>query len=638
MNFYQTLFFFLILKVMTASAQINKTETYQYLPFGSIKPTGWLKIQMQKDLNGFVGNMDKLVPDLINDPIYGPGRLHKNSVSKDLGNLKAGDAGGEEQYKWWNSETQSNWWDGYIRNAFLLDEPAAIKKVKNHIDQILATQDEDGYLGIYDKDLRYQFNSENGELWSKATLYRGLLAYYEVTGDKKVWKALVKAVDNVMKNYPVHASSPFSTGNKFNGGVSHGLTFADVLDSMFYHTKDKKYLDYALFLYQDFSATYQSEGDAQLLNILNPAYKLRGHGVHTFEHLRPLLVAAYAANDPDLFTALDIYSGRLEKITTATGGAIGDEWIAGRNADATHTGYEYCSLHELLHSYTVLFQKSGKTDLAAKIEQLFYNAAQGARNPDHSSIAYLKTDNSFEMLGTKNGETEPDRKQTRYKYSPVHQDVAVCCSPNAGRISPYFLQASWFKENENTLVAALLGPNVLQTSLQNVPVKIEADTDYPYRNKFSFKISAEKALTFQIKIRKPEWAETIQTNEVYKEENGFVVIERTFKNEDQLDLEFITSVKVKEDQNQEKYFTWGALVYALPIEATEQKGRVYAPGFEDLYYTPKASGKYTYFDDHQARYRDGTIHLTLKNSKTRQPEQVTLIPLGKTILRQVTFK
>lgn len=638
MNFYQTLFFFLILKVMTASAQINKTETYQYLPFGSIKPSGWLKIQMQKDLNGFVGNMDKLVPDLINDPIYGPGRLHKNSVSKDLGNLKAGDAGGEEQYKWWNSETQSNWWDGYIRNAFLLEEQAAIEKVKSHIDQILATQDEDGYLGIYDKDLRYQFNSENGELWSKATLYRGLLAYYEVTGDKKVWNALVKAVDNVMKNYPVHASSPFSTGNKFNGGVSHGLTFTDVLDSMFYLTKDKKYLDYALFLYQDFSATYQSEGDAQLMNILNPAYKLRGHGVHTFEHLRPLLVAAYASNDPDLFTALDIYSGRLEKITTATGGAIGDEWIAGRNADATHTGYEYCSLHELLHSYTVLFQRSGKVDLAAKIEQLFYNAAQGARNPDHSSIAYLKTDNSFEMLGTKNGETEPDRKQTRYKYSPVHQDVAVCCSPNAGRISPYFLQASWFKENENTLVAALLGPNVLQTSLQNVPVKIEAVTDYPYRNKLIFNISAEKALTFQIKIRKPEWTETIQTNEVYKEENGFVVIERTFKKADQLDLEFKTSVKVKEDQNQEKYFTWGALVYALPIEATEQKGKVYAPGFEDLYYTPKISGKYAYLDDHQAHYKDGTIDLTLKNSKTRQPEQVTLIPLGKTILRQVTFK
>ena len=35
-------------------------EKYQILPFGSIKPTGWLKTQMQKDVDGFVGNLDKL--------------------------------------------------------------------------------------------------------------------------------------------------------------------------------------------------------------------------------------------------------------------------------------------------------------------------------------------------------------------------------------------------------------------------------------------------------------------------------------------------------------------------------------------------------------------------------------------------
>ena len=140
------------------------SEKYQRLPFGSIKPSGWLKVQMQKDMAGFVGNLDKLVPELINDPIYGSERLRKQSKAKDLGNLKSGDAEGEEQYKWWNSETQSNWWDGYIRNAFLLDDRQAIEKVKEYINRILATQDEDGYLGIYDKELRFKFKSENGEL------------------------------------------------------------------------------------------------------------------------------------------------------------------------------------------------------------------------------------------------------------------------------------------------------------------------------------------------------------------------------------------------------------------------------------------------------------------------------------------
>jgi len=83
-----------------------QTEKFSFLPFGSIRPAGWLKEQMQRDLEGFVGNLDRIVPELINDPVYGEGRLRKNSRVKDLGNLKDGDAEGDEQYKWWNSETR----------------------------------------------------------------------------------------------------------------------------------------------------------------------------------------------------------------------------------------------------------------------------------------------------------------------------------------------------------------------------------------------------------------------------------------------------------------------------------------------------------------------------------------------------
>ena len=115
----------------------HQHEKYQLLPFGSVKPTGWIKTQMQKDVDGFVGNLDKLVPNLINDPIYSTGRLHKNSTVKDLGNNKEGDAEGSDQYKWWNSETQSNWWDGYIRNVILLNDKAGLKKVDQYVQKVL---------------------------------------------------------------------------------------------------------------------------------------------------------------------------------------------------------------------------------------------------------------------------------------------------------------------------------------------------------------------------------------------------------------------------------------------------------------------------------------------------------------------
>lgn len=631
------LFIVIILTFISMSSQEKGIEKYQTLPFGSVKPSGWIKLQMQKDIAGFVGNLDQLVPDLINDPIYGSGRLHKNTKSKDLGNLKEGDAEGNEQYMWWNSETQSNWWDGYIRNVILLEDKTGLEKVKKHINSILATQDADGYLGIYSPELRYQFNSENGELWAKTTLYRGLLAYYEYSKEEKVWNALVKAIDNVMQNYPINQSSPFASGEKFNGGVSHGLTFTDVLDKMYQITKDRKYIDYALFLYQDFSKTHQSEKDAQLASILNPNYKLQSHGVHTFEHLRPLIVAAYASNSKELQEAVAIYIQRIKKATTMTGGPIGDEWIAERTADATHTGYEYCSIHELLDSYTVLLQKNGIVKTADEIETIFFNAAQGSRDPHHSCIAYLKTDNSYEMLGTKNGEIETERKQTRYKYSPAHQDIAVCCNPNAGRITPYFIEKSWLKENETTLVAAILNPNIVETTINNKTIRIEEITEYPFKNKFTFKIYNPKNSIFKLKIRKPIWTTKITSNYTYNEENGFLVFDRKFGKQDQINIEFGAAVIVKEDSKNEKYFTYGALVFAKSIPATEQKGKSYKGEFYDLTYTPKENIRYQFIENNTATYEKGQIEVQLKNTTTNTLEKIILVPFGQTILRQVSF-
>ncbi len=637
-NYFLFLLLLVTFHLNSQSKPTNKVkEKYQILPFSSVKPSGWIKSQMQKDIEGFVGNLDRIVPDLINDPIYGSARLHKNSKSKDLGNNKEGDLEGSEQYKWWNSETQSNWWDGYLRNVILLNDKMGLQKVEKYIQEVLKTQDEDGYIGIYDKELRYRFHTENGELWAKATMYRGLLAYYEYSKDKKLWEAIVRAVDNVMVHYPIHKSSPFSSGKEFNGGVSHGLTFTDVLDKMYQITGNKKYTDYALFLFQDFSKTYQSEKDVQLPFIFDPSYKLSNHGVHTYEHLRPLIVAAYATHDKNLQNALAIYLGRIEKTTTPTGGAIGDEWISGRFANATNTGYEFCSLHELLDSYSVLFQKQGNSTTADAIETIFYNAAQGSRNPNQSCIAYLKTDNSFEMLGTRNGEVEANRKQTRYKYSPAHQDAAVCCNPNAGRITPYFLEKAWLKEKAYTLVNALLMPNILETTIQNKPVTIETITEYPYQNSFTYKISNPNGAIFKIKIRKPAWAYEIVCNEKYSIENDFIVFNRPFDKKDKIDLEFKAKIQIKEDLNKEIYLSYGALFFAKPIDSIEMKGKSYIPGFTDLMYQPKEYNRYQMLEENQATYKEGQINMKARNQATNQIENITLVPLGKTILRQASF-
>lgn len=611
-------------------------ETFKILPIDEIKPEGWLKAQVQENLNGFTGNLDQLVPDLIvKDDIYGKDRLTTKVKSKDVGAV--GEPGDwQTQFLWWNSETQSNWRDGYIRSAILTRDEAHLKKLEDYVTKILATQDDDGYLGIYDKEMRYRFENENGELWSKSSLLRGLLAWYEYKHDEKILAAIERAVEDVMKHYPIDNSHPFYSRKPYVGGTSHGLTITDVFESLYRITGKEKYRDYCLFLYKDFSEQVLNE-DAQYKKLIDPQVSLQGHGVHTYEHLRSLSAAYYASGNPDLEKAIQNFLEKIELETSASGAGVGDEWIGGKKADATSRGYEYCSLHELMHSYIDLLAKSGNRKFGDKAENIFVNAAQGARHPNESCIAYLKSDNSYEMTGGLNGDTSNEH-QTRYKYSPVHQDAAVCCVPNAGRITPYYITNMWMKTDDG-LAATLLGPSEVYTTVRGEKVSIREETNYPFDNLIHFKVNVNGP--FKLNIRKPSWAQQFKMSETFREEDGFIVIDKTWKGDEDITVEFIPEVVVRQDLNGENYFTYGAMVLATPIESLEIKSKNFpVAGFHDLKYKPKKSlVVYEYVNEPVTKVQDKLIFQTsLFNPETRKKEVVTLVPLGETILRQTTFK
>ncbi len=620
---------------------MNKQEKFEYLQFGEVKPTGWIREQMDRDLAGFTGHLDELVPDLTTkDDIYGINRLSKRDKNKDVGNIKEG-ADWEIQYLWWNSETQSNWRDGEIRQAILTGNTEQLSKISTYLQHILSTQDSTGYLGIYDKKLRYNFKSENGELWAKATLLRGMLACCESgTGDRHLLlNSIERAAKDVMANYPINHSDPFGVQKSF-AGICHGLVFTDVLDRLHQLTGKQEYLDYAAFLYLNYSKSKLMEEDICLDNILNPRYKLKGHGVHTYEHLRSLTVAYYATGDIKLKKALDIYLRRIDSVTSPSGGPVGDEWIGGRKADASQTGYEYCSIHELLDSYSLLLQKTGKPDFGDKIEKMFFNAAQGARHPTESSIAYLKSDNSWYMCGPLN-DTIPVIRQTRYKYSPVHQDVAVCCIPNAGRIAPYYVRSMWMRDGAG-LVAALYGPSVLETSIRNQKVKIEEVTGYPNNYTIRFKFTLDNPLKFTLKFRIPAWAKGVSLNLPHTDKGNYILVTKTWQNGEEAVLEFTPEIELRHDIKKQAYYTYGPLVLAHPVEGNQSITKEFPlPGFQDLQVVAKEKVEYLFNPNgkiEQADPKKLIFKADLINPKTMQPEQVEMVPMGGTILRQVTFK
>lgn len=643
----------------TSQKTSPKTQATQWLPFGAIKPFGWLRSQMLHDLeHGFVGHLDELVPNLIQrDDIYSADRLTKTAKTKELGVL-AKESQWEVQFLWWNSETQSNWLDGMARAALLVNHSAYIEKARSRLEGLLASQDEDGYLGIYASDLRFNFTGENGELWAQASLFRILLGWYEATGDERSLKAVRRAVDVTMRAYPIGQSHPFEVKNDF-AGVGHGLVFTDILDRLYQLTSEAYYLHYANFLYQEYSRQPLSQDDIQLIHLLDPDYRFKAHGVHTYEHLRSLLTAVYAVDDPRMDAALAAALQKLELCLTPSGGPIGDEFIAGRQADASETGYEYCSIHELLDTYTQLFQKTGQMQWADMAEWLFFNAAQGARQPSETQanpqacrgIAYLKTDNSYSMTGPLHPDDPQDEQnpQIRYKYSPVHQDVAVCCVPNAGRIAPYYTKAMWIRSSDG-LIACLYGASELQTEINGVRVRIIETTNYPFDPHITFSVETSQPIEFTFSLRKPAWATGFRLNNAdFTEQDNLIRIHKTWQNGDEVYLHFTAAVKIQ-PWREEYIVSNGPLLFCLPVAAQQSPGREYAPGFQDSYYriAGSSSGQgyrldpSTTFTMQQLPFQPDQPFGSLVLSgdmiaRDGTPQPVQLIPIGASVLRQVTF-
>jgi DUF1680 family protein len=654
MNIYTkavSCFFFLLVSLGTYGQAPNSGpfafqkpvgEKFQALPFGQIKPQGWMREQMADNLRGFTGRLDSIVPKLIyGDDIYVTNRLTRTAPKKDVGAYTDGSEGMDRQFMWWNAETQGNWWDSYIRSALLAGDKKDVAKIKAYVKRILTSQDSTGYLGIYDKEMRYKFDNENGELWAQTVLLRGLLAYQENFQSKEVLNALERAAQNIMKGYPAYASQPFYSKVPDVGGLSHGLMIVDVFERLHQLTGKAAYRNYCAFLYQDFSAHKLNE-DGQFTKAVQDTTPLRGHGAHTYEHLRAIAAAYHATGNPELKKALDTYLKKIDRTTTPSGGPAGDEWVGGRTADATTTGYEYCSTHELVHGYADLLAKTGASSYGDKAERLLFNAAQGARNPNESNIAYLKTDNSYAMTGGLNG-IHAHKGQNRYKYSPTHQDMAVCCVPNAGRVLPYYVQNMWMRDGNSTLVATLLGPAEVTTTVGEKDITITTTTEYPFDNTLTFTVTTPVPNYVILKIRKPNWATNATVSIPYKEENGYLVIPKKWAEKQAFTVAFEAkpTAHTVSPSSKEVYYTYGALVLARSIPGKDSTMKTHpVPGFRDVAYQPlapvvpyKAVANALPTPTNKLRFT-----LSALNPQSGKTETVELQPMAGTILRQVTFK
>lgn len=627
---------------------------FRYLPLRDLRPEGWLAARMRRDLDGFVGHLDELAPDLIiADDIYGQHRISRSSQLKDVGALMdSEDPDAALQFMWWNSETQSNWRDGWLRHIMCVGTETERALARSFVERLLSTIGPDGYLGIYAPDLRFPHEGENGELWAQATAGRVLLGYIESTSDpehaQQVLAVLAKAVDVTMAALMGEERLAFAPN--CGGGGSHGLAFTDVLDRLADLTGRLTYRRQAAWLYNRFSSADVSEDDAAIDNLLDAAQAFKGHGVHTYEHLRSLVVAAEISDDAQLDAGLDAYLAKLRGCVTPAGGPIGDEWIAGQQADASETGYEFCSTVELMDSLLRLMVSTGDLRLADAIENTCLNAGFGAWHPDLSAIAYLQTDNAISMAGQRFGMV-PDGIQTRYRYSPLHRQAAVCCVPNAGRMLPTYLRSSLLREGDDVVIAGF-APMTAKVLVRGVPVQLRVETAFPDELGLTIHVSAREPVTFAIAVRHPGWADDVLVDPHFdgelRREQDRVVLHREWL-QHVVRIDFAAEPRFQRDERGDGYVSYGPRRFALPVPSDRTISHDYGvAGLVDVNEVPTSDehahlalatdrpdllqrvlaevveAPFRRLDDH-GRVASDDIELHL------------LLPLGATPLRRLTF-
>ncbi|HEU5102139.1 MAG TPA: beta-L-arabinofuranosidase domain-containing protein [Roseiflexaceae bacterium] len=514
---------------MTDTSPGLRPQALAPLPLGQIRPAGWLREQLRIQADGLSGHLDEFWPDIANSRWIG------------------GDAEGWERGPYWL--------DGIVPLAYLLDDARLKAKAQHWIDQILARQDADGWLGpVLDSQYSYAYDS-----WPRFIIFKALTQYHEASGDPRVLEAMQRflhKLDQLLDERPLRSWAYYR--------------WADLAISvhwLYERTNEPWLLDlvaklheqgfdwrahFARFPYRD--KTRREECDLRS-HVVNNAMAIKQPGVWLRQSHDPADQAAVL----QIMETLDRFHGQ------ATGVFSGDEHLAGRSPAQ---GTELCAVVEYMFSLEVLIATLGDPQLADRLELIAYNALPATFSPDMWAHQYDQQVNQVlcrideDRPWTSNG---PD--SNIYGLAPHFG----CCTANMHQGWPKLASHLWMRSPDGGLAAVAYAPCTVHTEVEGVPVQVELVTDYPFGGELRLKVRAERPTRFPLHLRIPGWAigaEVLigRSIQMAALPGTFHTIEREWGTETEIGLHLPLHVRVTRRFNDSVSIYRGPLLYGLKID------------------------------------------------------------------------
>jgi len=435
------------------------------LALGAIRPRGWLQRQLRTQADGLSGHLDEFWPDVGQSQWFG------------------GKAEGWERAPYWL--------DGAIPLAWLLDDQPMKARISRYVDVILAQQRPDGWYGPYPEDAV----TKRYDMWAILLANKVLAQYHDVTGDPRVLAAITRSLHALLSGLDRTPLYGWGRFRWYEGLVPVYHVYERAPEPWLLELARKlraQGVDFqALFATDDLAAPTPRRGLWKWTkHVVNTAMAAKASALSWRLDQRP----ADRTFAKGMIAFLDQHHGQV------TGMFAGDECLAGKNP---LQGTELCSVVEFMYSLEQLFSVFGDPFFGDRLERVAFNALPATFAPDMWSHQYDQQVNQAQCtINPDHSWTTNGPESNLYGLEPNFG----CCTSNMHQGWPKFVAHLWMESPDEGLVAAAWAPCQIETSSHDVPIRVDVETDYPFRDTVKVVIEPDAPVRFPLRLRVPAWA------------------------------------------------------------------------------------------------------------------------------------
>ncbi len=503
---------------------------FQALPLGAIKPTGWLKNQLQIQANGLTGHLDEFWPDV---------------------GTNSGWLGGTGE-AW---ERGPYYLDGLLPLAYLLDDENLLAKVKPWVEWTLNSAKPSGYFG-----------PRNPDWWPRMVMLKVLVMYYEATQDERVIPFMTNYFAYQLRVLPVRPLDTWSWSRAMDNIL--------VIHWLYNWTGDSFLLELAGKLIDDTLDWPEWQANYEVGKILSFQEWDGGMFTHVVNHAMGVKAAGvfYVQTGKEWHRiASKLGIEQLMKHHGQPNGIwSGDEHL---NGTSPTSGTELCAVAEFMFSLEELIRILGDASFGDRLEQLAYNAFPATCSPNMWAHQYDQQVNQVLATVAHRDWTNNNDESNTFGLEPHFG----CCTANMHQAWPKFVKSLFMATPNGGLAAIAYGPCLVSTEVSNgIPLTITETTNYPFESSIAFEFDLPTSCQFPFQLRIPEWATgasaSINSDPLIAGEAGsFLTITRLWQSGDRVLLQLPMDTRVSSGHEGLVSIYRGPLLFGLRIDEQWRK-------------------------------------------------------------------